>query len=70
MCRITADSKEEDKSGSDSWICSVAAAEGNSSDDNAISIEVPRRGPTYTVKVDMEGVQIKAPLDHAVHKCQ
>ena len=54
--RITDDCQEE-------WICSVASKD-HTLDNVTDSTKVPRRGPTYKVKVNVEGVQTRVLLDH------
>ena len=61
--RITDDCQEESNPVSDPWICSVASKD-HTLDDETGSTKVPRRGPTYKVKVNVEGVRTRALLDH------
>ena len=50
-CRITDDDQEESNQGSDPWICSVATSD-HAPDGGTDS----GRGPTFKVKVEIEGV--------------
>ena len=59
--RIT-DCQEESNPVSDPWICSVATTDDTL--DATDSTKVSRRGPTYKVKVEVEGVRTRALLDH------
>ena len=56
------DCQEESNPVSDPWICSVATTDDTL--DATDSTKVSRRGPTYKVKVEVEGVRTRALLDH------
>ena len=61
--RITDDDQEGSNQGSDPWICSVATSD-HAPDGETDSDRLPRRGPTYKAKVEIEGVRTRALLDH------
>ena len=57
------DDQEGSNQGFDPWICSVATSD-HAPDGGTDSGRVPRRGPTFKVKVEIEGVRTRALLDH------
>lgn len=61
--RIADGDQEEIDQGSDPWICLVATSD-HVPEEETDSGRLPRRGPTYKVKVEIEGVRTRALLDH------
>ena len=61
---ITAKQVDQESTPMDPWICTVSATGGTTVNDHTSVRVVSRRGPTYQVRVEVEGVGTKALLDH------
>lgn len=61
---ITAKQANQELAPMDPWICTVLATGGTAVDNHTSVRIVSRRGPTYQVRVEIEGVGTRALLDH------
>ena len=61
---ITAKQVDQESTPMDPWICTVSATGGTTVNDHTSVRVVSRRGPTYQVRVEVEGVGTRALLDH------